>query len=101
MGAVARRLVGARERGADHHGVGAAGERLRDVSSVAHPAVGDHAAVLAGLEHVLGARGRHVGDRGRLRDADAEHPAGGAGGARADAHEHAAAPVRIRCSAVE
>ena len=86
--AVAGRLVGARERGADHHRVGAAGERLRDVAAVAHPAVGDHAAVLAGLEHVLRAGGRHVGDRGRLRDADAEHAAGGARGAGADAHEH-------------
>ena len=33
-------------------------------------------------------RGRHVGDRGRLRDADAEHAARGAGRARADADEH-------------
>ena len=92
VGAVAGRLVGARERGADHHRVGPAGERLRDVAPVAHPAVGDHAAVLAGLEHVLGAGGRHVGDRGRLRDADAEHPAGGAGGSGADAHEHRGGP---------
>ena len=42
-----------------------------------------------GLEHVLGARRRDVGDRRRLGDADPEHAAGGAGGARADADEHA------------
>ena len=87
--AVARRLVGARQRGADHHRVGAAGDRLRDVAARAHAAVGDHAAVVARLEHVLRARGRHVGDRGRLRDADAEHAAGGARRAGADADEHA------------
>ena len=87
--AVARRLVGARQRRADHHRVGAAGDRLRDVAARAHAAVGDHAAVVARLEHVLRARGRHVGDRGRLRDADAEHAAGGARRAGADADEHA------------
>ena len=87
--AVAGRLVGARERRADHHRVGAAGDRLRDVAAGAHPAVGDHAAVVAGLEHVLRARGRDVGDRGRLRDADAEHAARGARRAGADADQHA------------
>ena len=87
--AAARRLVGARERRADHHRVGAAGERLRDVAAVAHAAVGDHLHVLARLEHVLRAGRLHVGDRGGLRDADPEHAARGAGGARADADEHA------------
>ena len=86
--AVARRLVGARQRRADHHGVGAAGDRLRDVAAVAHAAVGDHLAVLARLEHVLGAGRRDVGDRRRLRDADAEHAARGARRAGADADEH-------------
>ena len=38
------RLVGAGERRADHHGVGAAGDRLGDVAAVAHAAVGDHLA---------------------------------------------------------
>ena len=38
---------------------------------------------------MLGARGRDVGDRRRLRDADAEHAARGAGRAGADADEHA------------
>ena len=42
--AAAGRLVGACERRADHHRVGAAGDRLRDVAAVAHAAVGDHAA---------------------------------------------------------
>ena len=42
--AVAGRLVGARERRADHHRVGAAGDRLGDVAAVAHAAVGDHLA---------------------------------------------------------
>ena len=93
--AAAGRLVGARQRRADHHGVGAAGERLRDVAAVPHAAVGDHLHVLAGLEHVLRAGGRHVGDRGGLRDADAEHAARGAGRARADADEHR---PRRRCA---
>ena len=87
--AVPGRLVGAGERRADHHGVGAAGERLRDVAAVAHAAVGDHLHVLARLEHVLRARRRDVRDRRGLRDADAEHAARGAGGARPDADEHA------------
>ena len=87
--AVARRLEGARQRRADHHRIGAARDRLRDVTARPHAAVGDHAAVVARLEHVLGARGRDVRDRGRLRDADAEHAAGGARRAGADADEHA------------
>src|SRR4051812_37520227 len=85
----ARRLVGARQRRADHHGVGAAGDGLGDVAAVAHAAVGDHADVLAGLEHVLRAGGGHVGDRGGLRDADAQDAARGARRARTDADEHA------------
>src|SRR3954454_19225346 len=85
----ARRLVGPSQGGADHHGVATAGEGLRDVAAVAHAAIGDDVDVLARLEHVLRARGRHVGDRGCLRNADAEHAAGGAGSARADANEHA------------
>ena len=87
--AAARRLVGARERRAEHHRVGAARDRLGDVAAVAHPAVGDHLHVVAGLEHVLRAGRRHVGDRGRLRHADPEHAAGRADRARADADEHA------------
>ena len=87
--AAAGRLVGARQRRADHDRVGAARDRLGDVAAVAHPAVGDDLAVLAGLEHVLRAGARDVGDRRRLRHADAEHAARRAGGAGADADEHA------------
>ena len=67
----------------------AAGDRLGDVAAVAHAAVGDDLDVLAGLEHVLRAGRRDVGDRRRLRDADAQHAARGARRARADADEHA------------
>src|SRR5436190_5024735 len=84
-----RSFLGARERRADHHGIGTARDRLRDVAAGAHPAVGDDVAVLAGLEHVLRAGGRDVDDRGRLRNADPEHAARRAGGARADADEDA------------
>ena len=90
--AAARRLIGAGERGADHHGIGAAGEGLRDVAAVAHSAVGDHLHVLTGLEHVLRAGRRHVRDRGGLRHADAEHAARGAGRAGANAHQHRLRP---------
>ena len=89
MVAAAGRLVGARQRGADHHGVGAAGDRLRDVAAGAHASVGDHVAVAAGLVLVLAAGGRRVGDRRGLRDADAEHAARGARVAGAHAHQHA------------
>ena len=100
--AAAGRLVGARERRADHDRVGAAREGLGDVAAVAHAAVGDHVHVLAGLEHVLRARGLHVGDGRCLRDADAEHAAGRAGGARADADEHAdrAGPHQVQAGGV-
>ena len=87
--AVTGRFVGARERRADHDGVGAERDRLGDVAAVAHAAVGDHERVVAGLEHVRRARVRDVRDRSRLRDADTEHPARGAGSAGADADEHA------------
>ena len=58
--------------------------------------------VLAGLQHVLGAGRGDVGDRGRLRDADPEHAAGGAGGAGADADEHAdrAGPHQVQAGRV-
>src|SRR3954451_9798239 len=54
--AAAGRLVGARERRADHDGVGSTRERLRDVAAIAHATVGEHVHILAGLEHVLRAR---------------------------------------------
>ena len=87
--AAAGRLVGAGQRRADHHGVGAAGDRLGDVAAGAHAAVGDDLDVLAGLEHVRRARAGDVGDRRRLRDAEAEDAARRARGAGADADEHA------------
>ena len=46
-------------------------------------------------------RAGRVGDRRRLRYADTEHAAGGAGVARTDTDEHADRAVRMRCSAVE
>src|SRR5919204_4436495 len=42
-----RRLHGARERRADHHGVGPRRERLADVAAGRHAAVGDHGDVAA------------------------------------------------------
>ena len=88
MEAATGRLVGAGQGGAEHHGIGAAGDGFGHVASVAHAAVGDDLHVVAGLEHVLGARRGHIGDRGGLGHADAQHAARGAGGPRADAHQH-------------
>jgi hypothetical protein len=67
--ATSGRLLGAGERRADHHGVGADRDGLREVATCAHAAVGDHVAVLAGFEHVLSAGRRDVGDRRGLGDA--------------------------------
>ena len=75
-------------RRADHHRVGAAGDRLGDVAAGAHAAVGDHVAVAAGLVQVLAARGRSIGDRGGLGHADPEHATGGARVAGADPDQH-------------
>src|SRR3989440_2653716 len=74
----ARRLVRAGKRRAEHHRVGPAGDRLGDVATGPHAAVGDHVHVDAGLVEVTDARAGGVRDRGRLRHADAEDPAGGA-----------------------
>ena len=87
--APARRLSGTGKRRTNHDGVGAAGDSLGDIAAGSHAAIGDHVAVLARLDHVLHPRARRVGDRRRLRHAHADHLAGGAGGARPDAHEHA------------
>src|SRR5271165_1455010 len=54
MEAPSRSLVGPCQRRADHHGIGAQRDRLRDVAPVAHATVGDHLAVLAGLQHMRG-----------------------------------------------
>ena len=76
---LARRFLGSREQAADHHHVGAGGDRLCDVAGVADAAVRDE-------RHVgLGEASRHVGDRRDLRHADAGDDAGRADRARADA----------------
>jgi hypothetical protein len=66
------------------------------------PAVGDHVDVLAGLEHVLGAGRRDVGDCRRLGDADAEHAARRARRARTDANQDAdrASPHQVQAGRV-
>ena len=61
------------EGAAKHHGVGAAGYGLGDLTPRAHPAVGDDVDVLAGLEVVAHAGRGGVGDGGRLRHADTDH----------------------------
>src|SRR5436190_11139291 len=81
------RLLGARQRRADHHGVRARGDSFRDVPACAHAAVGDDVAVLTGLKHVLGPRGRDVGDCGGLGNPDSKNPARRARGAGTDADE--------------
>src|SRR5215216_259299 len=85
--AAAGRLLGAGQRRPDHDGVSAAGDGLRHVPARPHAAVGDDVAVLAGLQHVLRAGRRDVGDRRGLRHADAEDAARRAGGPGAHAHE--------------
>ena len=65
--AAARRLLGAREGGADHDRVGAGGERLADVAAGGHAAVGDDRHVAAGPLVVEVARGRRVRGGGHLR----------------------------------
>src|ERR671911_174444 len=71
-------VVRAGERRAEHHRVGSARDGLGDVAAGAHAAVGDDVHVDAGLVEVADAGAGGVGDRGRLRYADAEHAAGGA-----------------------
>src|SRR2546421_1772006 len=104
--APAGRLVRAGERGAEHHRVGAAGDRLGDVAARAHAPVGDHVDVDAGLVEVPDAGAGGVGDSGRLRHADAEDAAGRAlmPGAHADedadgARAHEVQRGRIRRAA--
>ena len=73
---LARRLFGAGEHAAHHHGAGAGRDGLGDVARVADAAVGDqrHAAALQ--------RRGHVVDRHDLRHAHAGHDARGADRAR-------------------
>ena len=88
--AAAGGVGGAGERGAEHHGVRAAGDRLDDVAAGAHAAVGDDVHVAAaGLVEVVAAGGGDVGDRRRHRRVDAERAPGGVRGAAAEADEHA------------
>ena len=62
--AAAGRVGGAGEGGAEHDGVGAAGDGLDDVAAVAHAAVGDDVDVAAaGLVEVVAAGRGDVGDR--------------------------------------
>ena len=100
--AAARRLVRAGERRADHHRVGAAGDRLGDVAAGAHAAVGDDVHVHAGLVEVAdpGARRRRrwrwpAGRRCRARRGWCTRGPG------PTPTRMPTAPVRMRCSAVE
>ena len=97
--AAARRLGGGGERRPDHHRVGAADDRLRDVATGRHAAVRDDLHVHAGLVEMAHARRRAVRDRRRLRHADAQHATGGARVPGPTPTRTPAAPVRIRCNA--
>src|SRR3954469_10864902 len=76
---LAGRLVGAGEERAEHDGVRAGGNGLRDVAGVAHAAIGDE-----GHARFLERRG-DVLDRSDLRHADARNNARGADRAGTDA----------------
>ena len=76
---LARRFLGAGERAAHHHRVGAGGDRLGDVARVADAAVGDQRNAAAGE------RLRDGVDRHHLRHADAGDDPRRADRARADA----------------
>src|SRR3954447_4545665 len=74
----------------DHHGVGAAGDRLRHVTGPADRTVRDDMHVpAAGLVHVVAPGRRHVRDGGRHRHGDAEHLPRGVGGATAEPDQYA------------
>ena len=94
--------MGASQRRAEHHRVGSTGDRLGDVTAVAHTAICDHADVVTGLEHVLRAGGRNIGDRRRLRDAQAKHAAGGADrpGSNADKHTLGTGPHQMQARVI-
>src|SRR5688500_18794410 len=83
-------LVGAGQGAAQHHGVGAHGDGLDDVTGGTHTAVGDHVDVAsARFVHVVTPRGRDVGDGGGHRRVDAEGTARRRGGAAAEADKYA------------
>ena len=81
---------GQRQRGTEHHRIGATGDGLGQVAGRVDVAVGQHVHVAAaGLVEVFAPRRGGVGDRGRHRHADAEHLVTGGhatGGAVADDH---------------
>src|SRR6266508_4133810 len=81
-------LVGARERRADHHRVGAAGDSLGDVTTGPHATVRDDVAVPAGLSLVFRAGRRRVGDGRGLGDANSDDAPGGTGVARTHSHQY-------------
>src|SRR5215831_16318910 len=78
-----RRLLGAREGGADHDGVRARGERLADVAAGGHATIGDDGYVAAGALVVEVTRGGGVCSGRHLGHAETEDLAARAGGAGA------------------
>ena len=89
MVAATRRVRGAGEDGADHHRIGARGERLGDVTPDSHTAIGDDLDAAATLVQPGFARGGDVTGRGHLRHADTEHTSSGAGGTWTDPDQDA------------
>ena len=86
-------LVGAGEQRADHHAIGAGGERLGEIAGIFDAAVRDHRHVVL-LRHL-----DRLEQRRELRHADAGHDARGADRARPDADLHASAPASISAMA--
>ena len=89
MEAAGRSLDCGRQGRAEHDRIGAAGDRLGDVATLGHAAVGDDMDVDAGLVEVTHPGSGHIGDGRGLGDPDTEHAPGGAGIAGTDADEHA------------
>ncbi len=88
--ALAGSLGGAGQRRAEHHRVGAKGERLDEAAGIAHAAVRDHLHVsTAGLVHVVAARLGDVRDGGGHRRVHADRVAVGGDRAAAEADKHA------------
>src|ERR687886_30293 len=93
-----RRLLGLGEGAAQHDGVAPARYGPPHVPSGAHPAVGDYVDVLAGLEKVAHPRRGGVGDGGRLRHPDPDHPSGRADtpGTHADQNPYCPGPHQVQ-----
>ena len=100
--AAAGRLLRARERRADHHRVGAAGDRLRRCRRrCACRRRRSRSRTCRSRAGAARARAAASGDRRRLRDADAEDAARSCTRAPGPTPTSTpSAPVRIRCSAV-